>query len=199
VTENWSQESYITAYRFAAEAHNGQLVPGTELPYIMHLSFVSMEIIAALAIELFQFPDLAVQCALLHDVIEDTKITYEKVKSEFRKAVADGVLALTKDENIGSNIENKWERKREILKDSLERIKRQPKEIWMVKLADRITNLQPPPHYWSSEKIDKYKSEAIMIYDYLSPASQYLGNRLKSKIENYPGDWSSTQDTCFRK
>jgi (p)ppGpp synthase/HD superfamily hydrolase len=69
---NWSQETYAKAYRFAAEAHNGQLFPGTELPYIMHVSFVSMEVIAALAQEPELDGNLAVQCALLHDVIEDT-------------------------------------------------------------------------------------------------------------------------------
>lgn len=41
--KNWSQDSYIKACRFAAEAHQGQCVPGTELPYLVHLSMVSME------------------------------------------------------------------------------------------------------------------------------------------------------------
>ncbi|MEJ2750040.1 MAG: bifunctional (p)ppGpp synthetase/guanosine-3',5'-bis(diphosphate) 3'-pyrophosphohydrolase, partial [Anaerolineae bacterium] len=44
---NWSQETYAKTYRFAVEAHHGQLFPGTELPYIMHVSFVSMEVMAA--------------------------------------------------------------------------------------------------------------------------------------------------------
>ena len=61
---HWSQDTYIKAYRFAAEAHNGQLVPGTTLPYIMHVSFVAMEITAALSVEPVNNPDLAVQCAL---------------------------------------------------------------------------------------------------------------------------------------
>lgn len=39
----WTQANYIKAYRFAAEAHNGQLFPGTDLPYIMHVTFVAME------------------------------------------------------------------------------------------------------------------------------------------------------------
>jgi len=73
---HWSQDKYITAYKFAAEAHNGQLVPGTTLPYIMHVSFVAMEITAALSVEQVDKPDLAVQCALLHDTIEDTDVTY---------------------------------------------------------------------------------------------------------------------------
>lgn len=34
---NWSQETYLKACRFAAEAHQGQRFPGTELPYLYHL------------------------------------------------------------------------------------------------------------------------------------------------------------------
>jgi hypothetical protein len=47
--QNWSQESYIKALKKAAHAHQGQKFPGTNIPYIMHLSFVSMEVIAALS------------------------------------------------------------------------------------------------------------------------------------------------------
>ena len=65
----WSQESYIKALLFAADAHNGQKVPGTELPYLTHLTMVSMEVVAALAVEDGLDGDLAILCALLHDVL----------------------------------------------------------------------------------------------------------------------------------
>ena len=106
----WSQDTYIKAYRFAAEAHNGQLVPGSDLPYIMHLSFVAMEVLAALAVEPVALPDLALQCALLHDTIEDTDITYDDVQATFGANVADGVLAMTIDETIGTGLD-KFERR----------------------------------------------------------------------------------------
>jgi (p)ppGpp synthase/HD superfamily hydrolase len=38
--------------------------------------------------------DLAIQCALLHDVIEDTPTTCQEVEQQFGAAVAKGVLAL---------------------------------------------------------------------------------------------------------
>ncbi len=31
----WSQEKYVRALKFAAGAHNGQTVPGSDLPYIV--------------------------------------------------------------------------------------------------------------------------------------------------------------------
>jgi (p)ppGpp synthase/HD superfamily hydrolase len=48
-----------------------QLVPGTRIPYLMHFSLVAMELIAALAIESSLDGNLSVQCALLHDTLED--------------------------------------------------------------------------------------------------------------------------------
>ena len=141
----WSQEKYIKALRYAAKAHSGQTVPGSDLPYVVHVTMVAMEVIAALAHEDGLDGDLAVQCALLHDVIEDAGVSYEKLAAEFGKDVAEGVLALSKNNILKS--------KQEKMTDSLARIKEQPREIWMVKLADRITNLQPPPGHWNAEKI----------------------------------------------
>jgi len=39
----WNQDKVIQAYRFAAEALNHKKVPGTDLPYIVHVNLVSME------------------------------------------------------------------------------------------------------------------------------------------------------------
>ncbi len=172
----WSQEAYIKAYRFAAERHKGQLVPGTEWSYLAHLSMVSMEIMAALNHETDMDGNLAVQVAILHDTIEDTDTIYEELLSEFGQHVADGVLTLTKDKKV---------EKQDQMSDSLRRIKLQPREIWMVKLADRITNLQPPPSYWSTEKKKKYLDQAKLILDELRSGSDFLSNRLNEKIQAY--------------
>ncbi|MGD1871431.1 MAG: HD domain-containing protein [Mastigocoleus sp.] len=173
---SWSQENYVKAYKFAAQAHQGQKYPGTDISYIMHLSFVSMEIMAALGAETDCNGDLAIQCAILHDTIEDTSITFEEIKTEFGVSVANGVLALTKDSALERSVQ---------MSDSLRRIKEQPAEIWMVKLADRISNLQTPPLYWNNQKISRYREEAIAIYDALKDASPFLASRLASKIANY--------------
>jgi len=172
----WSQDEYIRTCRFAALAHQGQTVPGTKLPYILHPTLVSMEIIAALSVEKGHDENLAMQCALLHDVIEDTQVTYEQVKQEFGQAVADGVLALSKDKTIS---------KQSQMPDSLKRIKQQPAEIWMVKLADRISNLQSPPPHWAQDRIRQYREEAITIHAALGEASPLLASRLLQKIEAY--------------
>jgi (p)ppGpp synthase/HD superfamily hydrolase len=117
---DWDRDLYIKACRFAAQAHQGQLYPGTELPYLMHLNLVSMEILAALSAESGREGDLAVQCALLHDTIEDTDTSYEQIESMFGIRVADGVAALSKNSAL--------EKSQQLL-DSLNRIEAQPIEI----------------------------------------------------------------------
>jgi (p)ppGpp synthase/HD superfamily hydrolase len=173
---HWSQEQYLHTYLYAAKAHQGQLIPGSVLPYIIHPGLVCMEIIAALRVESGHHEALAVQCALLHDAIEDTPVTYAQLTSTFGEAVADGVQALSKDPTLPKD---------QRMDDSLRRIRLQPVEIWMVKLADRITNLQPPPPHWNHEKIACYREEARQILDILGSASPFLADRLADKIENY--------------
>jgi (p)ppGpp synthase/HD superfamily hydrolase len=176
VVPHWTPDLYIRALAFAARAHGDQKVPGTGFPYIAHVATVTQEVMAALTAEPGLDGDLAVQCALLHDVIEDTGNTYEQVEREFGRKVADGVLALTKDMTV---------EKPRRLADSLVRIKAQPREAWMVKLADRITNLQPPPPQWTFEKRQEYRAEAILILDALRDASPMLAQRLADKIGEY--------------
>jgi hypothetical protein len=55
----------------------------------------------------------------------------------------------------------------------------------MVKMADRITNLQPPPPGWDKTKIGQYLDEAVEIQRALGSASQFLSARLLKKIEAY--------------
>ena len=173
----WSQDLYQKAIRFAGEVHGIQKIPGTELPYVIHLSNVCMEVMAAVAAAGTENPDLAVQCALLHDTIEDAGVSFSDIEKNFGREVADGVLALTKNSSLGKELR---------MADSIKRIRLQPREIWMVKLADRITNLQPPPPGWTEEKIKSYRKEAEFILEQLGEASALLAERLEEKIKNYP-------------
>ncbi|MGD8366010.1 MAG: HD domain-containing protein [Desulfobacterales bacterium] len=174
----WSREKYIRAYRFAAEAHRGQTLPGIERPYIVHPTLVAMEIIALLSIEPGWDGDLALQTALLHDVLEDSDRKVEEIETRFGKPVADGVQALTKNVRI--------EDRRERLAENLERIRKQPWEIWLVKMADRLTNLAAPPPIWTSRQVAEYRKEAVLIHRALGKANPFLARRLSRRIAAYP-------------
>jgi guanosine-3',5'-bis(diphosphate) 3'-pyrophosphohydrolase len=173
----WDQDKYLAAWNFASTIHNGQTLPGSDIPYINHLGLVTMEATAAIANNNIDNPNLLVLCALLHDSIEDTSATYENIRSKFGSDIANGVLSLTKDEELPSKLEQ--------MQDSIRRIKLQPVEVWMVKLCDRITNLQLPPKHWDKEKIANYQNEARLILNQLGEASQFLADRLKTKIDTY--------------
>lgn len=174
----FSQENYIEVLNFAAFAHGEQKTP-KGLPYLAHITCVAMEVINACEKSQLEQSktDLAISCALLHDVIEDANITYDELYTKFGEKIANGVEALTKDKTLAS--------KQEQMKDSIERLLAQPYEVQMVKLADRITNLGIPPKHWDNEKIKKYQKEAGFILSCLGNSNIYLAKRLEEKIENY--------------
>lgn len=177
---NWSQAAYLQAWDFACLAHRGQTYAGetlgVEYEYVNHPAAVAMEVIHALS----QHPecngDLAVQCALLHDTLEDTAVTYAQLREQFGQAVADGVAALSKHPDLP---------KAQQMADSLARIQQQPREVWLVKLADRINNLQYIPPHWSLAKAQAYQAEAAVICDTLGAASAVLAGRLRQQMHDY--------------
>ncbi len=176
----WTQDAYLHAWDFACIAHRGQTYQGPSAgivyDYINHPAAVAMEVIHALAAHPEYDGDLAVQCALLHDTLEDTAVTYTQLLTEFGQSVADGVKALTKDLRLPHETR---------MADSLQRICQQPKAIWLVKLADRINNLQYAPAHWPNAKIIAYRQEAQFILATLQTASPSLAQRLAQHIQAY--------------
>jgi len=114
--------------------------------------------------------------ALLHDTIEDTPIHRSILLATFGTEITEGVEALTKDFQLPKETR---------MTDSLQRISLKSKEIGMVKLADRITNLQEPPVHWPKEKIINYLAEAKTILPSLKGTNTHLENRLKERIISY--------------
>ncbi len=153
------QTLYQKSAKFAGEKHSNQQVKGSSANYMLHLSNVAMEILLAYQREANFDLAVAVQTALLHDTIEDTNTTFEEVEKLFGEQVAKNVLALTKNDSIKG--------KEEKMIDSLHRIEQCSKEAKLVKIADRITNLQEPPNIWDKDKIQQYHQQAKLIYDKL--------------------------------
>jgi len=172
-----NQENLIQLWKFASKAHAHQKVPSSELPYLTHIGLVLMEVMAVG--DSIEDIELALSCAILHDTIEDTQVCYEDIVASFSKEIADGVLALTKNSTL--------ETKSMQMLDSLERIKKQKKSVWAVKLADRISNLQAPPSHWSIPKIKAYWEESKVILETLGSCNEPLAMRLEEKIKGYEG------------
>jgi (p)ppGpp synthase/HD superfamily hydrolase len=170
-------ENYKRTLEFATKAHGKQETP-TGFPYVVHLTSVATEVLGSFMNGYKSFDiNLSINCALLHDTIEDTLTTYENINEYFGKTVADGVMALTKNKNFIT--------KQEQMEDSIKRLIEQPIEVQLVKLADRITNLSSTPSNWNEKKKNKYLNESNIIYNNLKNSNEYLSKRLKNKIDNY--------------
>lgn len=187
--KDWSIDEIQNVWQLVSKLHDGQKYGGfnenERVEYLNHIGSVVFEVLNAVRYTENMNADLAIKCAMLHDTIEDTEMKYEKVIDLFGNQVASGVLALTKDDKIEDSSEK--------MLDSLRRIKQHPVEVWAVKMADRISNLQEPPFYWNDDKKLKYIAEAEIIYNELKDGNEYLANRLKIKIKEYNRFLSSNQ------
>ncbi|WP_400190517.1 HD domain-containing protein [Hymenobacter sp. B81] len=181
MNQPWSIDTIQRAWELASRLHRGQTyggpAAGEQIEYLDHIGSVAFEVLQALAQGPGLNAELALTCAILHDVLEDTPCTYANVAAAFGEPVARGVLALTKDAGIAD--------RREQMRDSLRRIRQQPREVWAVKLADRIANLAHPPYYWDDAKKRAYQQESELILSELQAGNAYLAQRLRAKIEGY--------------
>ena len=179
--EQWPIDALQDVWELATKMHDGQKyggqAQGVQIEYLNHIGSVVFEVMAALPHSPEMDANLALKCALLHDTLEDTALTLESIAAQCGEAVANGVLALTKDANIAD--------KSEKMHDSLRRIKQQPAEVWAVKMADRICNLYAPPFYWNNAKKLAYMDEARLILLELQDGNAYLAERLAGKIKAY--------------
>lgn len=178
--ELFSVEDFKTNLAFALHAHGEQKTPHG-LPYSMHLLSVAAEVISALSVEPLSYDEnnVAIACALLHDVNEDTpfKISKESPIAGHTEVIAKGVAALTKDESVGS--------KEAQMRDSLHRLKNRQNCVAMVKLADRVTNLGIPPAHWNEAKKRAYMQESRLILEELGYSHKVLARKLEEKIKAY--------------
>jgi len=138
------------AYEFANACHGDQLRP-TGDPYERHL-LEAVEVLAEGAGILDR--DLLV-AALLHDVVEDTACTLERVRDRFGPGVAELVDWVTKtDPPDGGD-------KEAARLDYLRRLAAAPREAVLVKLADRLSNVQRLDRHPRPEKRRSYYQETV--------------------------------------
>jgi (p)ppGpp synthase/HD superfamily hydrolase len=128
-----------SAYQIAEKAHAGQLRDeGT--PYIIH----PLRVAVCLVDELEIYSPTLVCSALLHDVIEDSPTTREKIAALFGEDIARVVWLLTKFEDVS-------------LADYLAAIEDAGETgAPIVKLCDRLDNLRFLGHSPRPEKRERY-------------------------------------------
>ena len=172
----WNRELYRRALDFAADAHGARKVPGTERPYVVHVAKVAMEVMAAWVADPSLDVDLALGCALLHDTIEDGGVEHSALSDAFGPAVANGVRALTGKVGLPRHRRTT---------ESLKHIREQPRAVWVVRLADGLTNLERPPDHWTLEERQAQLVEAQETLAALRGASAPLEARFEQKLAEY--------------
>src|SRR5215813_14126258 len=84
------------AISFAARAHQGHMRKDGKTPYIAHPFRVAFTVR-----HVFEEDDIVTLCtALLHDVIEDTRVDYDELEAEFGFEIARAVACLSKDQRM---------------------------------------------------------------------------------------------------
>lgn len=194
-------------YRFAQEAHKGQLRKSGE-PYFTHC-VKTAEILASLRL------DTHTICAgLMHDVLEDTGITREEMQVRFGSNIANLVEGVTKIgqyksslaaqvPDTASTVERRVHRKRQaetyrkLLLATAEDMR-----VILIKLADRLHNMETL-QFLSDEKCQRISKETLEIY---APIAHRLGLwRIMRRLEDlafkslYPAEYRRIADLLDQK
>ncbi len=159
------------AYLFAKDAHANQKRLSGE-PFIIHPLNVS-KMLADLG-----FDAKVISAALLHDTVEDTGITLEKLERTFDAEIAGLVDGVTKISRIRS--ENIKHRQAENIRKMLLSMTNDIRVI-LIKLSDKLHNMRTL-QYLDREKALSIAHETLDIY---APLAGRLGMaRIKTELED---------------
>ena len=166
-------EQITKAYEMANDAHKDQLRKSGE-PYIIHPLYVGI-ILADL-----QMDTSTVIAGIMHDIIEDTDITYDDLKNAFNQDVADIVEGVTKLSRMEIGNRDKMDAQAENLRKMFLAMAKDIRVI-VVKLADRLHNMRTLKHMPPEKQIEKAR-ETLEIF---SPIAQRLGiSRIKVELDD---------------
>lgn len=154
------------AYEYALSAHGMQMRKDGSL-YITHPLAVAL-IVCEMGLD-----EQSITAALLHDVLEDTPVSYEEIAANFGAEIADIVDGVTKLDKVvyTSKEEEQMDNLRKMLMAMAKDIR-----VILIKIADRLHNCRTM-EFQSSEKQLEKTAETMDIY---APIAHRLG---MSKIE----------------
>src|SRR5512144_1605930 len=158
------------AYVFSALEHKGQVRHSGE-PYLVHPLEVA-DFLADMKLDV-----VAVAAGLLHDVVEDTLTTHERIAELFGPEIAHVVEGVTKIGAIqfSSSEERQAENFRKMLLAMVDDIR-----VILVKLADRLHNMRTLQHL-PEERRQRISRETLDIY---APIAGRLGmSKVKNELE----------------
>lgn len=180
------EELITRAYNFAEAAHEGQKRMSGD-PYFVHV-FETAKTLASLGMDA-----QTIASGLLHDVLEDTKITGAEIEREFDKDILFLIKGVTK---LGTLKYSGYERHVESLRKFFMAMANDLRVV-IIKLADRLHNLRTLEHV-REDKQKRIAMESISVY---APLANRLGmGGLKGEIEDaafpyaYPKEYKQTEE-----
>src|SRR5438309_8019063 len=168
---DFDEELLQKAYIFSAREHRGQVRSSGE-PYLIHPLNV------AYILTDMRLDETSIAVGLLHDVLEDTLTTKEKLQELFGDDVAELVDGVTKISRYAyvSKEEQQAETFRKMLLAMVSDLR-----VVLVKLADRLHNMRTL-QYLADDKQIAIAKETMEIY---APIANRLGmGRLKNELED---------------
>ncbi|MES2749659.1 MAG: HD domain-containing protein [Patescibacteria group bacterium] len=116
-----------SALRLAMSAHALQTRKTDNSPYVIHPIMVAQLLTA------YDVSEDVIVAALLHDVLEDTKVTAAEVKAEGGETVLHIVEAVSENKNLP------WEERKEAY---VHTVVAGGESVWLVSVADKIHNAE---------------------------------------------------------
>ncbi len=189
---NKKEEELIKkAYDFAEHAHSGQKRMSGD-PYFIH-PFETAKILANLGMD-----TQTIAAGLLHDVLEDTKVTEEELKKEFGEDIVFLVNGVTK---LGTLKYRGHERHVESLRKFFVAMTNDLRVV-IIKFADRLHNLRTLQFIREDKRL-RIAMESIEVY---APLANRLGmGKLKGELEDaafpfaYPEEYAKTEEIIREK
>ena len=162
----------LKAVELAKESHKNQKRASGE-SYFSHPLAVA-EILAEMKLDA-----LSVITGLLHDTVEDTNVTLKKIAEDFTPEVAELVNGVTKINFLETKSESVVQA--ENLRKFIVSISKDIR-ILLVKLADRLHNMQTLDYIKSTEKRTKIATETMEIF---VPLAERIGiHKIKNELED---------------
>jgi guanosine-3',5'-bis(diphosphate) 3'-pyrophosphohydrolase len=159
---------YWNALTFVFSRHSDQKRISANIPYVIHPIRLTL-ILRSNGFSEFEHGDLMI-AALCHDLIEDTKTTFEEISKKFGENVAKIVNELSKPNDKSKD---EW----------IKSFDKVSKEAKIIKMADRIDNLMDmSSSTWTREKQIQYAQQGELILNYCGMANIMLAELLKRTI-----------------
>ena len=169
-----NMKEVIGALYFASNSHAGQFRKGPKHEeYIHHL----IEVVHILINAGVNDSD-TLMIAALHDVLEDTDVSENKLRLEFGDYVTGGVELLSDDKALSLEARRAYQ---------IDHVEKLPEYLRLVKIADHCSNVISIPSKWDKQKLSDYLNWSHEVISKCKGINEQLDNeydRRAKRIKN---------------